>query len=139
MGRIVAIDYGSKRTGIAVSDEMQIIAGGLTTVPSGETVDFLCRYAAQEKVDLFVVGHPKQMNNEPSANMRPVTSFVNRLHKMLPDIPIELFDERFTSVLAHKAMIDGGLRKKQRQDKALVDEISATIILQDYLEKKRNM
>ena len=139
MGRIVAIDYGSKRTGIAVSDEMQIIAGGLTTVPSGETVTFLGRYTAQEKVDLFVVGHPKQMNNEPSANMRPVTSFVNRLRKMLPDIPVELFDERFTSVLAHRAMIDGGLRKKQRQDKALVDEISATIILQDYLEKKRNI
>ena len=137
MGRIIAIDYGRKRTGIAVSDKMQIIATGLCTLPSGEVVDFLKKYVVQEIVDLFVVGQPKQLNNEPSDNMQYVKAFINRLRKIIPDIPIEYFDERFTSVLAHKAMIEGGVKKKKRQDKALVDEISAVIILQGYLEKKR--
>jgi putative Holliday junction resolvase len=137
MGRIIAIDYGLKRTGLAVSDPMRIIAGGLKTVPSGKTVDFLKRYVETEEVEMFVVGHPKRMNNEPSDNMRHVEAFVNRLRKVIPGIGIELFDERFTSVLAHRAMIDGGLRRKRRQDRALVDEISATIILQDYLESKK--
>ena len=137
MGRIIAIDYGRKRTGLAVTDALQIIANGLCTVPSGDVTEYLRKYVSQENVDLFVVGQPKQMNYEPSENMRYVSAFVNRLHKIIPDIPVEYADERFTSVLAHQAMIDGGLRKKRRQDKALVDEISATIILQGFLEKKR--
>ncbi|HCC53088.1 MAG TPA: Holliday junction resolvase RuvX [Porphyromonadaceae bacterium] len=137
MGRIMAIDYGRKRTGIAVTDKMQLIANGLATVPSGETVDYIEAYISREKVDLFVIGEPKQMNNKPSENMRYVEAFVNRLRKVIPDVPITYFDERFTSVMAHKAMIEGGLKKKKRQDKALVDEISATLILQGYMEKQR--
>jgi putative Holliday junction resolvase len=137
MGRIIAIDYGRKRTGLAVSDTMQIIANGLTTVPSGSAVEWLKKYASEEKVDLFVVGQPKQMNNEPSENMPRVEAFVNGLRRMIPDIPVEYYDERFTSVMAHQAMIDGGLKKKKRQNKALVDAISATLILQGYLERKR--
>ena len=137
MGRILAIDYGRKRTGLAVTDTMQIIANGLSTVPSGEVVDFLKNYVSCENVDLFVVGQPKQMNNEPSENMVHVTAFVNRLRKIIPEIPIEYFDERFTSVMAHRVMIDGGLKRKKRQDKSLVDEISAVLILQGYMERKR--
>ncbi len=137
MGRIIAIDYGRKRTGLAATDTMQIIANGLCTVPSGEAVEFLKQYVSRESVDLFIVGQPKQMNNEPSENMQYVEAFVNRLRKIIPEIPIEYFDERFTSVMAHQAMIDGGLKKKRRQDKALVDEISAVLILQGYLEKRR--
>ena len=137
MGRIIAIDYGRKRTGLAVTDTMKIIANGLDTLPSGGVVDFLKGYVSRAEVELFVVGQPKQMNNEPSENMRHVEVFVKQLRKAIPDIPVEYFDERFTSVMAHQAMIDGGLRKKKRQDKALVDEISAVIILQGYLEKLR--
>lgn len=137
MSRILAIDYGKKRTGIAVTDPMQIIANGLTTVPTPELMDFILGYVAKEKVERIIVGHPKQMNNEDSENMKRITPFVNLLRKKLPEIPIELVDERFTSVLAHQAMLDGGLKKKARQNKALVDEISATIILQSYLETKR--
>ena len=137
MGRIIAIDYGRKRTGLAVTDKMQIIANRLCSVPSGEAANFLKDYVSKEGVDAFVVGLPRQMNNEPSENMRHVEAFVNRLRKVVPEIPIEYYDERFTSVLAHKAMIDGGLKKKKRQDKALVDEISAVIILQGYLESKK--
>ena len=137
MSRILAIDYGKKRTGIAVTDPMQIIANGLTTVATPELMDFILGYVAKEKVERIIVGHPKQMNNEDSENMKRITPFVNLLRKKLPDIPVELVDERFTSVLAHQAMLDGGLKKKARQNKALVDEISATIILQSYLESKR--
>jgi putative Holliday junction resolvase len=137
MGRIMAIDYGRKRTGLAVTDTMQLIASGLTTVSSGEAMDYIETYTAREKVDLFVIGEPKQMNNKPSENMHYVEAFVNRLRKVIPDIPVAYFDERFTSVMAHKAMIEGGLKKKKRQDRALVDEISATLILQGYMEKKR--
>ena len=137
MGRIIAIDYGRKRTGLAVTDTMQIIANGLCTVPSGEAAEFLKNYVSKENVDLFVVGQPKQMNNMPSENMQYVEAFVNRLRKVIPEIPIEYFDERFTSIMAHRAMIEGGLKKKKRQDKALVDEISAVLILQSYLEKRR--
>ena len=137
MSRILAIDYGRKRTGIAVTDPMQIIANGLTTVPTHELMDFLLKYVAQEKVERIVVGHPKQMNNEDSENMKYIKPFVAQLKKRLPDMLEELVDERFTSVLAHQAMLDGGLKKKARQDKALVDEISATIILQSYLESRR--
>lgn len=137
MSRIVAIDYGRKRTGIAVSDPLQIIANGLTTVPTHELFDFLMNYVKRETVERIVIGLPKQMNNQPSESMQYITPFVNRLRKALPDMPIEFVDERFTSVLAHQAMLDGGLKKKDRQNKALVDEISATIILQSYLESKR--
>lgn len=139
MSRILAIDYGKKRTGIAVTDPMQIIASGLTTVPTHGLMDFLLDYVRQEKVERIVIGHPKQMNNEDSESMKYIVPFMNQLKKKLPDVPVELFDERFTSVLAHQAMLAGGLKKKVRQNKALVDEISATIILQSYLESKRGM
>lgn len=137
MSRILAIDYGKKRTGLAVTDPMQIIASGLTTVATTELMDFILKYVAQEKVERIIVGHPKQMNNEDSENMKRIIPFINLLKKKLPAIPIELVDERFTSVLAHQVMLDGGLKKKARQNKALVDEISATIILQSYMETKR--
>ena len=137
MSRILAIDYGKKRTGIAVTDILQIIANGLTTVPTTELMDFILKYVETEPVERIVVGYPKQMNNEDSENMKRIVPFVNHLKKKLPHIPVEWVDERFTSVLAHQAMLDGGLRKKARQNKALVDEISATIILQSYLESKK--
>jgi putative Holliday junction resolvase len=137
MSRILAIDYGKKRTGIAVKDVLQIIANGLTTVPTPSLMDFLLDYVAKEPVERIIVGHPKQMNNEDSENMKRIIPFVNLLKKKLPQIPVEMVDERFTSVLAHQAMLDGGLKKKARQDKALMDEISATIILQSYLESKK--
>ena len=137
MARIMAIDYGRKRTGIAVTDSLQMIANGLTTVPSGELVKFIQNYMAKEPVELIVVGQPKQMNNEPSENMRYVQAFVTHLKRTLPQIPVEYYDERFTSVMAHQAMLEGGLRKKKRQEKALGDEISAVIILQAYLESKK--
>ena len=137
MGRIVAIDYGRKRTGLAVTDKLQIIANRLTTVPGGEVLGYLTNYTLNESVDLFIVGYPKRMNNEPSANMKYVEAFVKQLNQALPDIPVIYSDERFTSVMAHQAMIDGGLKKKRRQDKKLVNEISAVLILQDYLESTK--
>lgn len=137
MSRILAIDYGRKRTGLAVTDPMQIIASGLTTVATHELVDFIQKYVCQEKVERIIIGHPKQMNYEDSENMKNIVPFMNRLKKLLPEIPVELVDERFTSVLAHQAMLAGGLKKKDRQNKALVDEISATIILQSYLESRK--
>lgn len=137
MARIMAIDYGRKRCGIAVTDTLQIIANGLTTVGSGELLDFIRNYIAKEAVELIVIGKPKQTNNKPSENMRYVTMFLNSLHKQLPDVKVELYDERFTSVIAHRTMIDAGLGRMARRNKELVDEISATIILQDYLESKK--
>ncbi len=137
MGRILAIDYGKKRTGIAVSDPLQIIANGLTTVETPKLLDFLLQYVAKENVERIVVGYPKQLNNEDSENMKRIAPFVNTLKKRLPQMPIEWVDERFTSALAQQAMIAGGLKKKDRQNKALVDEISATIILQSYMESRR--
>lgn len=137
MARILSIDYGKKRTGLAVTDPLQIIAGGLVTVSTSELFDFLNGYVGKEPVERIVIGEPKQSDGSPSENMARVTQFVNRWKKARPDIPIEFYDERFTSVLAHRAMIDGGLGKKRRQDKALVDEVSATIILQSYLESVR--
>ncbi len=134
MGRILAIDYGRKRAGLAVTDPLQMIANGLTTVSSAELMTFLDKYTQTESVELFVVGLPKQMNNELSESMRYITPFVNTLKKRFPHIPVAMFDERFTSKLAHQTMIDGGLKKKDRRNKALVDQISATIILQSYLE-----
>lgn len=134
MGRIIAIDYGRKRSGIAVTDTLQIVANGLTSVPTHTLLNFIKDYVSTENVDRIVVGLPKQMNNQPSENMKRIQPFVNRMRKELPEIPIEMYDERFTSVLAHRAMIDGGMKKMARRDKAIVDEISATIILNDYLE-----
>ena len=137
MSRILAIDYGRKRTGVAVSDAMQIIANGLTTVPTHEWLDFITGYVQKEPVERILVGLPKQMNNEASESMKYIDPFVRSLKKRLPEIPVEFVDERFTSVLAHRTMLEAGLKKKDRQNKALVDEISATIILQSYLESKK--
>lgn len=134
MSRLLAIDYGKKRTGIAVSDTLQIIANGLTTVETPKLMEFLADYLQKEDVCKIIVGQPKQMNNEDSENMKRIEPFVRSLRNKFPDIPVEYYDERFTSKLAQRTMIDGGLKKKKRQDKALVDEISATIILQGYME-----
>ncbi len=135
--RILAIDYGKKRTGIAVTDPAQIIANGLTTVETHQLLPFLKDYTSRESVECFVVGLPTQLNGQPSENQQRVLKFVEKLQKALPDIPINFYDERFTSVLAHQAIIDSGISKKRRQnDKGLVDEISACIILQNYLESK---
>ena len=133
MARILAIDYGKKRTGIAVTDELQIIASGLTTVPTKELFPFLKEYTNNEKVELFLVGEPKQMNNSASESEALIVPFIDELIKMFPSIPIKRIDERFTSKMAFQTMIDSGLKKKQRQNKALIDEISATLILQSYL------
>ena len=137
MARLLAIDYGKKRTGIAVSDELQLIANGLTTVATAALVDFVLDYVKREPVERIIVGQPKQMNNEPSENMRRIAPFVNRLRKLLPHIPVEYHDERFTSVLAHQAILASGIGKMARRNKELVDEISATIILQSYMESNR--
>ncbi len=136
MARILSIDYGKKRTGLAVTDPLQLIAGGLATVSTSGLFDFLQEYISREEVERIVIGEPRQPNGQPSENLARVQQFVNRWRKAVPQIPIELYDERFTSVLAHQAMLDGGLRKKARQDKALVDEISATILLQDYMRSR---
>ena len=137
MARILSIDYGKKRTGLAVTDPLQMIAGGLATVATSELFEYLQAYIAREEVERVVIGEPRQPNGQPSENLQRVQQFVNRWRKAVPQIPIEFYDERFTSVLAHQAMIDGGLKKKARQDKSLVYEISATIILQDYMRSKR--
>lgn len=137
MARILSIDYGSKRTGLAVTDSLQLIANGLTTVPTAKLFDFLSDYFKKESVERVIIGKPMQTNGLPSENMQRVEAFVARFRKLNPQIPIDYYDERFTSVLAHRAMIDGGLKRKTRQDKALVDTISATIILQDYLAYRK--
>ncbi|MRH98907.1 Holliday junction resolvase RuvX [Kriegella sp. EG-1] len=136
MGRILALDYGRKRTGIAVTDELQLIASGLTTVLTKELLTFIVSYIKNEKVDKIVIGEPKQMNNEPSESEKDITAFINKLVDKLPETPIERQDERFTSKMAMSSMIVGGMGKKKRQNKALVDEISATLILQAYLNRK---
>jgi putative Holliday junction resolvase len=136
MGRIMAIDYGRKRVGIAVTDELQLIANGLTTVQAHEIMAFLKNYVHIEKVDVFVVGEPRQMNNQPSESLQYIIPFVSRLKKEFPEIPVEMLDERFTSKMAFQTMIDGGLKKKDRQNKELVDTISAAIILQSYLSAR---
>ena len=134
MGRLLAIDYGKKRTGIAVTDPAQIVPGGLTTVATPTLIDFLRQYMAKETVDKVVVGWPMQTNGQPSENQARVGAFIVRLQKMCPDLPIIKWDERYTSTMAHRTMLDAGLGRKRRQDKALVDEISATIILQSYMD-----
>lgn len=136
MGRIVAIDYGRKRTGLAVTDPLQIIANGLITVSSAEVIQFLDDYTKKESVEAFVVGYARKMDNSDSESMKYIKPFVAKLSKHFPQIPVHMVDERFTSKMAFQTMIDGGLKKKQRQNKALVDTISATIILQSYMEQK---
>ncbi|MBR3916618.1 MAG: Holliday junction resolvase RuvX [Bacteroidaceae bacterium] len=137
MARLLAIDYGKKRTGLAVTDELQIIANGLTTVATSSLVDYILDYVKREQVERIIVGMPKQMNNEPSENMCRIVPFVNRLKKLLPEIPVEYHDERFTSVLAHQAILASGIGKMARRNKELVDAVSATIILQSYMESRR--
>lgn len=134
MGRILAIDYGRRRTGLAVTDPAQIIPGGLTTVATGELLKFLDDYMKRETVDRVVVGWPTQSNGEPSENQRRVAEFVRAFERRHPGVQVVRQDERFTSVIAHRTMIDAGLSRKRRQDKALVDEISATLILQQYMD-----
>ena len=137
MGRIIAIDYGKKRKGLAVTDPLSIIANGLATIPTSDIFDYLTQYVAKESVDQLVIGKPIQPNGQPSENLARVENFVNRWRKLHPEMPIDYYDERFTSVIAHQAMIAGGVKKKtRREDKGLVDEISATIILQDYMRSK---
>ncbi|EHG17008.1 Holliday junction resolvase RuvX [Prevotella histicola] len=137
MSRILAIDYGKKRTGIAVTDPLCIIANGLATVSTSELFEFLSQYITKESVGQIVIGKPIQPNGQPSENLARVEQFVNRWRKIHPELPIDYYDERFTSVIAHQAMITGGVKKKtRREDKGLVDEISATIILQDYMKSK---
>jgi putative Holliday junction resolvase len=136
LGRILAIDFGKKRTGIAATDELQIIASGLTTVNTDDLIPFLKDYISKNQVELFVVGKPKQMNNTDSESEALILPFLKKLKNQIPQIPLLRIDERFTSKIALQTMIDGGLNKKQRRNKALVDEISATIILQSYLYNK---
>lgn len=136
--RILSIDYGKKRTGLAVTDPLQIIAGGLGTVETSVLFEYIEAYIQREQVERIVIGKPMQPNGQPSENMVRVENFYNRWRKAHPEIPIEYYDERFTSALAHRAMIDGGVKKKtRRENKGLVDEISATIILQDYLQSRK--
>jgi len=136
MGRILAIDYGLKRTGIAVTDPLQITAGPLETVPTHTLLDWLTNYFSREQVETVVIGAPRQMSGEESESMQAIRPFMSAFRKRFPAMPLVPFDERFTSVLAHRAMLDGGMKKKARQDKATVDKIAACIILQGYLESK---
>lgn len=138
MGRLIGIDYGQKRVGIAVTDPDQIIASGLQTVGSHEVFIFLQDYLLKEKVDGFVVGFPRKLDYSPSESAQYVTAFITGLKRKFPDVPVFETDERFTSKMAFQAMIDGGLKKKARQDKAMVDKISAVLILQSFMEQKRN-
>ncbi len=138
MERIVGIDYGKKRTGVAVSDPLGVFATALETVPSADIVQYLKNYTQKERVKLFVVGYPLNMNNTPSEGARYVDEFLNLLKKHFPETPVILEDERFTSTMALRAMIDGGVKKMARRDKAMVDKISASIILQTFLDRKGN-
>ncbi len=136
MPRILAIDYGIKRTGIAATDELQIIASGLTTIPSETVIDFLKDYFTKEEVMKVLIGEPKQMNGLPSESTPIIEAFVAKFKENFPEMPVVRVDERFTSKMAFQTMIDSGLKKKKRQNKALIDEISATIMLRDYLSRK---
>ncbi|OAD91895.1 Holliday junction DNA helicase RuvA [Aequorivita soesokkakensis] len=136
MGRILALDYGNKRTGIAITDELQLIASGLTTVATFELMDFLKKYIASEKVELVLVGEPKQKDGTHSNIEEEIQKFLKKFSEVFPDLNVKRVDERYTSKMAFQTMIDSGLKKKQRQNKALVDEISATIILQQFLYNK---
>lgn len=136
MGRILAIDYGTKRTGIAVSDPLRVIAGGLDTVPTAQLLGWLARYMGAEPVDIIVVGRPTRTDGSPSDTLAAAEALVAKLRAGYPGKTVTMFDERFTSVLAHRAMLDGGMKKMQRRDKAVVDKISATILLQDFMESR---
>lgn len=137
MPRIMAIDYGTRRSGIAVTDRLQLIATGLTTVPTGELFDFIAKYIEKEEVSEIVVGNPKKLDNTPSETAQHVVGFVRRLARAYPGLRVETLDERFTSVMALDAMISAGTSKKQRQNKETIDKISATILLQNYLDAKK--
>lgn len=137
MARILAIDYGLKRTGIAITDEMQLIASGLTTIPSETVLAFLKDYFSKEKVEKVIIGEPKQMNGTPSESAVIIDKFILLFQKEFPQMPLDRVDERFTSKMAFQTMLDSGLKKNQRKNKALIDEIAATIMLQDYLQYKR--
>ena len=137
MGRVLSIDYGVRRTGLAVTDPLQLIAGGLTTVETPRLMAFLQDYVRREPVERFVVGLPKQTNGRDSDNLPRVRSFVGQLKKKFPDVPVEMWDERYTSVMAHRTMLESGIGRMARRNKALVDEISATIILQGWMEARR--
>ncbi|SEP55110.1 Holliday junction resolvase RuvX [Flavobacterium urocaniciphilum] len=137
MARILSIDYGIKRTGIAVTDDFQIIASGLTTIPSAELIPFLKTYFSKENVEKVIIGEPKQMNGLPSESAAIIEQFIVQFQKEFPTMIMERIDERFTSKMAFQTMIDSGLKKKQRQNKGLIDEIAATILLQDYLNYKK--
>lgn len=134
MGRILAIDYGKKRTGLAVTDPLRITANPLLTIETKGLINWLQTYFEKEKVDIVVIGHPTQMNGEESESMNYIRPFIGNFKKQFPTIPITMYDERFTSVLAHQAMIAGGMKKKDRQDKTIVDKIAACIILEGYLD-----
>ena len=138
MERILGIDFGKKRTGIAVSDPLRIFASPLETVPTAKIIEYLQNYALKEPISLFVVGYPMNLDNRPSEAARDVDLFLKQLEKAFPDVPVTREDERFTSVLAHRAMIDGGMKKSDRRDKASVDKISAAIILQGFLDRQAN-
>lgn len=137
MGRLMSIDYGRRRCGIAVTDTLRLVATGLTTVATSKLVEFICGYVKKEDVDRIIVGLPRTTSGEPSESMNYIKPGIGQLRKAIPEIPVEFFDERFTSVLAHKSMLDMGMRKMQRRDKAAVDEIAAAIILNDYLQSKQ--
>jgi len=139
MGRILAFDYGKKRIGLAVTDQMQIIASPLITISPSEIENYLLDYLKKEIVDEFVIGYPVQMNNKPSDSVRYIDPFLKRLGKLFPDKPLHLVDERFTSKIALQTIIEGGVKKKDRRDKSLADKISASLILQTYLEKRNFM
>lgn len=137
MGRVLAIDFGRKRTGLAVTDMLRITANPLITIPTHTLEDWLKDYFSKEQVDEVVIGHPRQMNGEDSESMQYIQPFINRFKKVFPDMPLKEYDERFTSVMAHQAMIAGGMKKKQRQDKTIVDKLAACIILEGYLDSIR--
>jgi putative Holliday junction resolvase len=139
MGRLMAIDFGRKRCGIAVTDALRIVANPLETVATAQLINFVKQYIAKEQVDGIVVGKPKNLNGEDSESMRYLTPVINKLRKEIAPLPLTFFDERFTSVLAHRAMIDGGMRKMARRDKEVVDRISASIILNDFLNSQQNI
>ncbi len=139
MGRLLSIDFGRKRCGIAVTDPLRIVANGLTTVSTANLIDFIKNYISSEQVDRIIVGHPTTLRGEPSESMRYLTPVINRLKKEIAPLEVTFFDERFTSAIAHRAMIDGGMKKMDRRDKAIVDEISATILLNDFLQSRFNV
>ena len=134
----MGIYYGRKRTGVAVTDPLGIVAGNLATVPTHTLMQFIKEYLEREQVDRIVIGKPTQLNGEPSESMKYITPFVERLHKEMPEMPVVMYDERFTSTIAHQSMIDGGMKKSDRRDKSRVDAIAATIILNDFLQSKYN-